>query len=124
MRQHQKGASYIAILIAIIGFAFLAKIAIAVWGPYWDDRVVDTQITELMQSSPKNIAPSKFVGQMSQRLDMNNVRDLKFEEIAQVTNVEGLQVKKAYEIRKPFLLNIDLVLKFEKSFDQSSLPAK
>lgn len=55
---------------------------------------------------------------------MNNVRDLKFEEIAQVTNVEGLQVKKAYEIRKPFLLNIDLVLKFEKSFDQSSLPAK
>lgn len=67
MRQHQKGASYIAILIAIIGFAFLAKIAIAVWGPYWDDRVVDTQITELMQSSPKNIAPSKFVGQMSQR---------------------------------------------------------
>lgn len=124
MRKNQQGASYIGILIAIIGFAFLAKIAIAVWGPYWDDRVVDSQITELMQSSPANTAPSKFTSQMSQRLDMNNVRDLKFDEIAQVTNVEGLEVKKDYEIRKPFLLNIDLVLKFEKSFDQRSVQTK
>ncbi|NNH25792.1 DUF4845 domain-containing protein [Acinetobacter terrestris] len=124
MRKNQQGASYIGILIAIIGFAFLAKIAIAVWGPYWDDRVVDSQITELMQSSPANTAPSKFTSQMSQRLDMNNIRDLKFDEIAQVTNVEGLEVKKDYEIRKPFLLNIDLVLKFEKSFDQRSVQTK
>ncbi len=61
---------------------------------------------------------------MSQRLDMNGVRDLNFKDIAQVTNVDGLQVKKDYEIRKPFLLNIDIVLKFEKSFDQSSVQAK
>ena len=124
MRKNQQGASYIGILIAIIGFAFLAKIAIAVWGPYWDDRVVDSQITELMQNSPANTAPSKFTSQMSQRLDMNNIRDLKFDELAQVTNVEGLEVKKDYEIRKPFLLNIDLVLKFEKSFDQRSVQTK
>ena len=124
MRKNQQGASYIGILIAIIGFAFLAKIAIAVWGPYWDDRVVDSQITELMQSSPANTAPSKFTSQMSQRLDMNNIRDLKFDEIAQVTNIDGLEVKKDYEIRKPFLLNIDLVLKFEKSFDQRSVQTK
>ncbi|OTG62124.1 DUF4845 domain-containing protein [Acinetobacter sp. ANC 3903] len=124
MRKNQQGASYIGILIAIIGFAFLAKIAIAVWAPYWDDRVVDSQITELMQSSPANTDPLKFTSQMSQRLEMNNVRDLKFDEIAQVTNVDGLQVKKDYEIRKPFLLNIDLVLKFEKSFDQRSTQTK
>ncbi len=124
MRKHQQGASYIAILIAIIGFAFLAKIAIAVWSPYWDDRIVDSQIVELLQSSPPNTAPSKFSSQMSQRLDMNNVRDLKFDEIAKVVNVDGLEVKKEYEIRKPFLLNIDLVLKFEKSFDQRSVQTK
>ncbi|MGX5699293.1 DUF4845 domain-containing protein [Acinetobacter kookii] len=124
MRKNQQGASYIAILIAVIGFAFLAKIAIAVWGPYVDDRLIDTQITELMQSSPANTAPEKFVQQMSQRLDMNGVRDINFKDIAQVTNIDGLQVKKDYEIRKPFLLNIDLVLKFEKSFDQRSVQTK
>ncbi len=81
-------------------------------------------VEELMKSSPANVDPAKFASQMSQRLEMNNVRDIKFDEIAQVTNIDGLQVKKDYEIRKPFLLNIDLVLNFEKSFDQRSVQTK
>lgn len=124
MRRNQNGASYIGFLIAIIGFAFLAKVAIAVWAPYWDDRVIDSQITELLQSSPKDIGPDKFNTQMEQRLTMNNIRDVNFKDIAQVTNTDGIQVKKSYEVRKPFLLNIDLVLKFEKSFDQRSVQTK
>ena len=124
MRKNQQGASYIGILIAIIGFAFLAKIVIAVWAPYWDDRVIDGQIAELLQSSPKNISPSEFETKIEQRFDMNGIRDIKFKDIAQVMNTDGLQVKKDYEIRKPFLLNIDLVLKFEKSFDQRSVQTK
>ena len=124
MHKNQQGASYIGILIAIIGFAFLVKIAIAVWAPYWDDRVIDGQIAELLQSSPKNISPSEFETKMEQRFDMNGIRDITFKDIAQVMNTDGLQVKKDYEIRKPFLLNIDLVLKFEKSFDQRSVQTK
>ncbi|MBO6152633.1 MAG: DUF4845 domain-containing protein [Acinetobacter sp.] len=124
MRKNQQGASYIGILIAIIGFAFLAKIVIAVWAPYWDDRVIDGQIAELLQSSPKDISPSEFESKMGQRFEMNGIRDIKFKDIAQVMNTDGLQVKKDYEIRKPFLLNIDLVLKFEKSFDQRSVQTK
>ena len=124
MRKNQQGASYIGILVAIIGFAFLAKIVIAVWAPYWDDRVIDGQIAELLQNSPKDISPSEFESKIGQRFEMNGIRDIKFKDIAQVMNTDGLQVKKDYEIRKPFLLNIDLVLKFEKNFDQSSVKAK
>ncbi|WP_445346150.1 DUF4845 domain-containing protein [Acinetobacter bohemicus] len=124
MRKNQQGASYIGILIAIIGFAFLVKIAIAVWAPYWDDRVINGQIAELLQSSPKDISPSEFETKIGQRFEMNGIRDIKFKDIAQVMNTDGLQVKKDYEIRKPFLLNIDLVLKFEKSFDQRSVQTK
>ena len=124
MRKNQQGASYIGILVAIIGFAFLAKIVIAVWAPYWDDRVIDGQIAELLQNSPKNISPSEFESKIGQRFEMNGIRDIKFKDIAQVMNTDGLQVKKDYEIRKPFLLNIDLVLKFEKSFDQRSVQTK
>ncbi|MEX5288652.1 DUF4845 domain-containing protein [Acinetobacter towneri] len=122
--RHQQGVSYIAILIAIIGFAFMAKVAIAVWGPYFDDRMLDNQIEEQLLNGPKNLSPQKFIGEMDKRLSMNNIRDMKFADVAQVTNVDGLQVKKEYEIRKPFLLNIDIVMKFEKSFDQSSVQAK
>lgn len=122
--RHQQGASYIAILIAIIGFAFMAKVAIAVWGPYFDDRMLDNQIEEQLLNGPKNLSPQKFIGEMDKRLSMNNIRGIKFADVAQVTNVDGLEVKKEYEIRKPFLLNIDIVMKFEKSFDQSSVQAK
>ncbi len=122
--RHQQGASYIAILIAIIGFAFMAKVAVAVWGPYFDDRMLDNQIEEQLLNGPKNLSPQKFIGEIDKRLSMNNIRDIKFADVAQVTNVDGLQVKKEYEIRKPFLLNIDIVMKFEKSFDQSSVQAK
>ena len=122
--RHQQGASYIAILIAIIGFAFMAKVAVAVWGPYFDDRMLDNQIEEQLLNGPKNLSPQQFIGEMDKRLSMNNIRDMKFADVAQVTNVDGLEVKKEYEIRKPFLLNIDIVMKFEKSFDQSSVQAK
>jgi len=107
--RHQKGASYIAILFAVIGIAFIIKIAVAVWGPYLDDRLINNQIEEQLLNGQKNMTPAKFVQEMDRRLSMNNVSDVKFADIA---------------IRKPFLLNIDIVLKFEKRFDQSSVQAK
>ncbi|ENV79555.1 MAG: DUF4845 domain-containing protein [Acinetobacter ursingii] len=124
MRKSQQGASYLAILFGVILFALAVKAAVAIWPAYWDDRVIDSQIEELIQNSASDITPAKFDMQMDQRLDMNNIRDLRFKDIAKVTTNNGLNVSKKYEIRKPFLLNIDLVLTFEKSFDQRSVQAK
>ena len=61
---------------------------------------------------------------MSQNFSMNNIRDINFQDIAHVSTENGLQVTKKYEVRKPFLFNIDLVLTFEKSFDQRSVQSK
>jgi len=120
MRKSQQGASYIAILFGVILFAIAVKAAVAIWPAYWDDKVVDTQIQELLKESPDNVTPAKFAAQMDQRLDMNNIRDLHFKDIAQVTYKDDLVVKKKYEVRKPFMLNISLVMNFEKTFDQKS----
>ena len=124
MKKRQLGTSYLGILFVIIALALVAKVAIAVWPSYWDDRIINGQITELMQQSPNDMSADKFNSEMGKRLDMNNVRDIKFTDIAQVLGGSGLQVKKKYEVRKPFLLNIDLVLKFEKDFDKNSVQAK
>ncbi len=124
MRKAQQGTSYLAILFGVVIFAIAVKAVLAVWPAYWDDRVINNQITELMQQSSADITPQKFMTQMDQRLEMNNIRDLHFKEIAEVFNQPSLTVKKKYEARKPFLLNIDLVLTFEKSFDKTSVQAK
>ena len=120
MRKSQQGASYIAILFGVILFAIAVKAAVAIWPAYWDDKIVDTQIQELLKESPDNVTPAKFAAQMEQRMEMNNVRDLRFSDIAQVTCVDDLVVKKKYEVRKPFMLNISLVMNFEKTFDKKS----
>lgn len=67
---------------------------------------------------------SQFSSQMNQSLSMNGIRDFNFDDIARVTNEQGLKVTKQYEVRKPFLLNISLVLTFEKGFDQRSVQSK
>jgi hypothetical protein len=77
MRKSQQGASYIAILFGVILFAMAVKAAVAIWPAYWDDKIIDTQIQELLKESPDNIT-AKFTAQMDQRLEMNNVRDLRF----------------------------------------------
>ena len=120
MRKSQQGASYIVILFWVVLFAIVVKALVAIWPAYWDDRIIDSQIEGLLKDSPENITPTKFESQMDQRLEMNGVRDLRFKDIAQVTYKDDLIVKKKYEVRKPFMLNISLVMTFEKTFDQKS----
>ena len=119
--RHQQGASYIGILFAIVGFAFLAKVAIAVWGPYFDDRMVDGEIEALLKSAPANITPEKFNSDLSKRLEMNNIRNFDIKQNVILDNAQAMVVRKNYEIRKNFIMNIDLVMKFEKNFDQSAV---
>lgn len=120
MRKSQQGASYIAILFGVILFAIAVKAAVAIWPVYWDDKIIDTQIKGLLKDSPENISPTKFYNQMDQRLEMNNVREIHFKDIALVTYKNDLLVKKKYEVRKPFMFNVSLVMTFEKTFDQKS----
>ncbi len=124
MRKNQQGASYIGILLGIIALAFMLKIIVAVLPLYWDDRVINGQIVEQIKNSSAEITPLKFATEVDKRLEMNNIRDTKFEDIATVSTKDGLQVTKKYEVRKNFMLNIDLVLTFEKSFDQRSVESK
>ncbi|QIO05574.1 DUF4845 domain-containing protein [Acinetobacter shaoyimingii] len=124
MYKNQKGASYLTILVGLVALAFVVKAVTAVWPSYWDDRVVNKQIEELISSSSSDITENQFVEKMDKSLEMNNIRDLKFDDIAQVSTENGIVVSKQYEVRVPFLLNIDLILTFEKSFDQRSVQSQ
>lgn len=124
MRKNQQGTSYIGILLGIIALAFMLKITVAVWPLYWDDNAINKQIADAVANSPNDITPAKFSSQMGQKFDMNNIRDIKFNDIATVSTKDGLQVTKKYEVRKNFMLNIDIVLTFEKSFDKRSVESK
>jgi hypothetical protein len=124
MRKSQQGTSYVGILLIIVCVVVFGKILVAVWTPYLDDRILNNEIAEVIRSSPPDVTAAQFKQKLSQRLSVNNVKDVDPEKVINVTTYPSLVVKKNYEVRKPFLLNIDLVLKFEKYFDQSSVQAK
>lgn len=121
MLYKQRGVSYIGIFAVIVVAAFGVKMATALWPAYWDDRIIDSQITDSLSALSKGATPSQFKQDLTKRLDMNNVRDVKVDDLMKVTTASGLAVKKEYEVRKPFMFNIEMVVTFKKDFDQRSI---
>lgn len=88
---------------------------------YFDDRMIDDQIKQAVLASKADTLPANFIANMEQRLSMNNVRDVKFADIAKVQQTgSGIVVYKKYEVRKNFVLNVDLAMTFEKKIDKSN----
>ena len=113
MRKLQHGASYSTFLLGIIVASIILKIVVAIWPAYWDDHIIDKQIQSVLDDNASALTSDKFVSAMNERLSMNNIYDLKIEDIAKVSNDGGqLHVAKHYEVRRHLLLNIDLVLSF------------
>lgn len=122
MKHRQRGASYLGIFFVIVLAAFAVKVAVALFPPFWDDRIVNTAISEALTALPKEATQRQFKEDLSKRLEMNNIRNLKVDDIVQVTNNRaGLAVNKSYEVRAPFFSNIELVMTFKQDFNQSNL---
>ncbi|WP_343596017.1 DUF4845 domain-containing protein [Acinetobacter sp.] len=125
MLQRQRGASYLGYLFGVIALIAALKIVVAVWPVYWDDYIINKQIIEVLKTNDTSISPTQFSSKMDEQLSLNNIQNTKFNDIAKVSNDEGqIQVAKHYEVRRHLFLNIDLILSFEKSFDQRTVQAK
>ncbi len=125
MATSQRGTAYLSILFGVVAFIFIAKFLLAIWPAYWDDRVINNQIKESLLEAPFDSTPSSFRTQVSQGLERYNITDIQFADIAKISNENnGLKVIKQYEVRRHFFSSIDLVLTFEKSFDQRSVQSR
>ncbi|WLF83162.1 DUF4845 domain-containing protein [Moraxella sp. ZY210820] len=120
MRKFQQGSAS-GIMAMVILFCLALKIGAALFPAFLDDRMINQQIQELVTASNQQTIPQKFISDLDNRLSMNNIRDLKASDIMKVTQTgQGIQVHKNYEIRAPFVMNVDFAVKFEKKFDKST----
>lgn len=122
MRKFQQGSSYASFALGVILFCLILKIGAAIGPAYLDDRLINEQISSVVAISNKDMDKYKFIDEITKRFEMNNVRDIKAEEILQVQQTgSGIVVTKKYEVRKNFVANIDLAVTFEKKFDKNSI---
>lgn len=120
MRKFQQGSAS-GIMAMVILFCLALKIGAALLPAFFDDRMIDQQIQEAVMASNAQTIPQKFMSDLDSRLTMNNIRDLRSEDIVKAVQTgNGIQVHKNYEIRTPFVMNVDFAIKFEKKFDKST----
>ena len=117
----QRGLSYWGVMFGVMFLVLALKLTMAVWPVYWDNRIIDQTIVERLKASDSGISPDDFMRRVNEQLTMNNIRDLTFEDIAKTYSEGGLIVQVEYEVRRPFIANIDLVMSFKKKFDQRAI---
>ncbi len=119
----QRGVSYwglvVFLFITFVGIQFF----FAVGQAYFDDITINKIIESKLKAEPNDANPTVLLNGLSQQFDMNGIRDVKIEDRFKITNDGGIEILKKYEIRNSFIANIDLVVRFEKTFNQKAIKA-
>ena len=119
----QKGISYWGV-VAMIFIAFIGiQFFMAAGSAYYDDFAINKIVTERLKSAPNDMAADTLMNSFDQQFNMNGLRDIQAKDRLKVTNDDGIEVIKDYEVRNKFIGNMDLVVHFEKTFNQKAIKA-
>lgn len=119
----QKGISYWGV-VALIFIAFIGiQFFMAAGSAYYDDFAINKIVTERLKAAPNDMSVELLMNSFDQQFDMNGLRDIKAKDRLTATNDGGIEVIKNYEVRNKFIGNMDLVVHFEKTFNQKAIKA-
>lgn len=119
----QRGMSYWGVVTFIVIAFLTVQFTLSVGGVYLDDYTIDKLIEARLKAAPVDENPETLKRELSEQFDLNGLRDIKIDDRLTVLSDNGIIVKKNYEVRKHFIANIDLVVHFEKNFDQKVIQA-
>lgn len=120
----QRGISYWG-LVAMIFIAFIGiQFFMAAGSAYYDDMAINKIVAERLKAAPNDVNPETLMNSFNQQFDMNGLRDVKAVDRLKVTNNGGIEVVKDYEVRNKFIGNMDLIVHFEKTFNQKAIKAE
>lgn len=121
MRRLQKGISYLGVLM-LIGFLGMVVKVVATVGPaYYDNYTIDKIILSLFREG-RATSINDFKRGLSDRFQINNIRDKKPEDFEYAFEGKKLTVTMDYEVRKPFIGNLDVVMHFKKTYGSELKP--
>lgn len=117
-RQHGITLLGFALVLAVVSFfAYMAMRLFPVYNEYWS--VVSAMEGVRQESGVSTMSIDQIRASMVRRMDINYVTSVKPEHIT--INRRGGQntLRVAYEVRRPFLYNIDFVVSFDRTVDIS-----
>ncbi|HEX5276958.1 MAG TPA: DUF4845 domain-containing protein [Fluviicoccus sp.] len=122
MRRFQGGISYWGVVVAISFLAFVLKAVVVIGPMYMDYMTLDKMISGMFKEADvdgKTI--ESFRSGISSRMDMNNIRDRKIDDIMTIRR-EGnaFVIVLDYEDRKQIAGNLDVVTHFRKVYSSEN----
>lgn len=115
MRISQRGFSYVGLLSVIAILGMLLKVVAAVGPAYYDNYTIDKIIISLFRDGRAN-SVADFKRGLSDRFQINNIRDKSPDDFEYEFEDKMLTVIVDYEVRQPFMGNVDVVMTFKKTY--------
>ncbi|MES2917008.1 MAG: DUF4845 domain-containing protein [Pseudomonadota bacterium] len=115
MRRWQSGISYIGVMVLIGLIGAFIKVSATVGPIYYDNYTIDKIISSLFRDGRAN-SIDDFKRGFSDRLQINNIRDKSPDDFQYEFQDRKLTVVMDYEVRKPFIANLDVVVHFKKTY--------
>lgn len=114
----QKGASGLSILFTIVIIVFFGATGLKLTPVYLDNFTVKGALDALdEQPGITKMSRSKIKSVLMKQLQINNVRNIKNEDIVVNKEKGRLTVNIDYEVRMDLIQNIDLLVSFENQFE-------
>lgn len=114
-RSKQLGMSYLGILVAVAIFGGIIKVVATIGPAYYDNYTIDKIIVSLFRDGRAN-SIEDFKRGLSDRFQINNIRDKTPDDFDYKFDDKKLIVDVDYEVRKPFIGNVDLIVHFKKTY--------
>lgn len=115
MRRWQQGMSYSGLLALFLFIGGAIKVAAVVGPPFYDNYTINKIIVSLFRDGRAN-SVDDFKRGLSDRFQINNIRDKRPDDFEYSFEDRKLTVVVDYEVRKPFIGNIDVVMHFKKTY--------
>lgn len=111
----QKGMSPIVVLFLLSMLGFAVMVIFKVAPAYMDYATIKSTVNNFaVKPESEGVKLNQFVTTINKQLYVNGINDLDFKEAAYVDKSSGKTVVGfKYEVRKPMISNIDVVLSFE-----------
>lgn len=120
MKHHkQKGITVLGALVtlAVVGFFITAGLKV---GPlYLDNSFVEAAMDSLAEENIHTMTDSQVRRKLADFFDINNVRDIDMKDIKIEREKTRTLVSLNYEKRVNFMANLDVVVRFNNSYDSS-----
>lgn len=116
----QSGASALVVLIMILFFGGLLTLGIRLGPAYIDDKTISSAVESIRDTEGiSRMAPAQIRTLINKRLMVNNVRNMKPEDITVEKNGDNALITVEYEVRNNLFANVDTVILFRHEYEMT-----